>query len=1498
MSRRNTVRSVLLPSCLLLSAMAGEALGQTYASGFLHTPMGGATLGPVQGRRLVVSNLGSSGQDGVSIACDNKTGGACDLDLAQLFATPGASVSARFRESPTIIRGRVSMTALAGNECAMAGDFPGATSVRWVVRDAAGIELASGVVNGPAASCRVSGPGAGQSSQWSVHAEYGFPPNWEAYKHWKARMRSLNHATRVSGLTASPIDGAGSVEFFPIICITSPCPGQWGGLSSIDLQARGLSSLTVSNAAGSKGIARSSSDQPPVDSKVADYYAVGTATLADFCDLPPPVACAPTERKLQVSNIGSSGLDGVEIDFTSGRSLHREGLVHRDLAARNVLLSCSAPISGGAGTPFGGEMVITAKGNGRKNYVGHVTLIKQRVRPNPATGNPMYSFDATGRGAAECTVRMVGSNGAIIGIVVGAPAMTFELSNCPANGSITYIGTCDADGCSVQTCSPTTVVRCSNGQVFDNVARLVCTPLNPTEPGDLIEQIQVTGASVPSVTVSSVQYDTPIFQGGVEIAPVGSASIADPDSTTDERRLVATNIGSSGQDGVEVKWRSSKGGRLTVDIGPMIGPSSSDRTLRTRYKGWDGTIKGRVDLTTTAAGLMRQSCDFSGSGITSVRVTARDSFGNIVGDVTYDGSTAQWGVAVTASNPAISPTMSLTVKPSGYEVKKAIRCRVAGGSMHLSLPDPATGTTIECDAAELEITSACCGTDVILGDLYSAVVTGSGLGNFAVTGAAMHTFDVPFTATGQAVIREECDDADACDAGRVSLTLSNTGTWGYGNALLALGQRQRGSEVTYRQSWGGGGNGASGLGESIWTLHNSSNGGQAVLLAVFEEQVPGARLIGFDATGVGSQTCDVVLLSASGQKLGSATVQPLVRIRKRPEILFQAWEDEITLRSDGIIYSFPGGTQRVTLPGQSEVPGVASMVVRPVHQQRDLCEVDTTQVACLTVNPVKFGGCILRPPTNARLSSIPVSPIGQAVTTVQADGSVHLSNMRLSGGDGASLLLDSQWGGTVWAEMTPLLSPPAAGQTIKIKHKGWDGLIYGNHRVARLPGGGPPRLGNDVDFSSVGATGIEWRLLDSGGNVVDSGTVSGATLSYTMSEIIGTNPVSPPQFGTGMGSGKVQFQDFHFARHTPFHNKLHDATFTVQSLVWSPRSNIACVEFTPVLPLGAPTEGVIRVADLDCDDMSDLVLTDASLSTFDATIRGEGRATLRERFQNGTTPSQDRIVLVVGGLESPDRDGVSVDAGPGATGAGFTELHKCCRGHVIIMKAFDDEGGQAARLSSTFDAPTGTGTLVPDFGTAGAAGVRARLHNDTGDVTGEIELVAGRSLAYSLGSQCFGSDVSWQARSVGGTTEIEVAWCSGIATLPTTTGTVISSIRRIVFSPIAPPAFTIPVQHFIARATFSDGSSMDVTSVIRTATPPSLSCSPADVSGGGADGTTPDGTVDGNDFIAFINSFGIGDASVDPVADIAGGGPLADQPDGTIDGNDFIAFINAFAIGC
>jgi len=76
-------------------------------------------------------------------------------------------------------------------------------------------------------------------------------------------------------------------------------------------------------------------------------------------------------------------------------------------------------------------------------------------------------------------------------------------------------------------------------------------------------------------------------------------------------------------------------------------------------------------------------------------------------------------------------------------------------------------------------------------------------------------------------------------------------------------------------------------------------------------------------------------------------------------------------------------------------------------------------------------------------------------------------------------------------------------------------------------------------------------------------------------------------------------------------------------------------------------------------------------------------------------------------------------------------------------------------------------------------------------------------------------------------------------------------------------------------------------------------CSLADLVGtGGGPLVCGDSTIDGSDFIAFINSFAIGDATIDPLADVAGAGDDGLEPDGTIDGSDFIAFINAFAIGC
>ena len=66
--------------------------------------------------------------------------------------------------------------------------------------------------------------------------------------------------------------------------------------------------------------------------------------------------------------------------------------------------------------------------------------------------------------------------------------------------------------------------------------------------------------------------------------------------------------------------------------------------------------------------------------------------------------------------------------------------------------------------------------------------------------------------------------------------------------------------------------------------------------------------------------------------------------------------------------------------------------------------------------------------------------------------------------------------------------------------------------------------------------------------------------------------------------------------------------------------------------------------------------------------------------------------------------------------------------------------------------------------------------------------------------------------------------------------------------------------------------------------PPAPPACVADIAGETSGG--PDGTVDGADFIAFINAF----SASEPLADI--------DRDGTVDGTDFVLFINAFAAGC
>lgn len=80
----------------------------------------------------------------------------------------------------------------------------------------------------------------------------------------------------------------------------------------------------------------------------------------------------------------------------------------------------------------------------------------------------------------------------------------------------------------------------------------------------------------------------------------------------------------------------------------------------------------------------------------------------------------------------------------------------------------------------------------------------------------------------------------------------------------------------------------------------------------------------------------------------------------------------------------------------------------------------------------------------------------------------------------------------------------ASGGEIKIKHKGWDGLIYGNHRSRPAPGGG---FEQELEFP--GAAAIRHRVFDGNGNPIQDDVTPGDF------RIVNTGVISGPCPGGG-----------------------------------------------------------------------------------------------------------------------------------------------------------------------------------------------------------------------------------------------------------------------------------------------------------------------------------------------------------------------------------------------
>ena len=696
----------------LASAQPG---GDTYVSGLLHQPLGGAVLGPVMDRCVAVSNIGSSGNDGVSIVGNTRNGLGSQVELAAVLNTPGAECHIVYSGMDGQSKGRLDMTGMGAGRCTMTCDYTAlaASGVAWVVRDKIGTILAEGTVSGPTCTMTVLDPvlaSCGSDPFCSMKGDCSADRLAPGPGQTKSIQMRFPNEVVLFGLSTTPIEHAQSISFTRIVCITAPCPGDWTNISTMNVTASGVSEFNTDQPiviTFSLGVAPPGASADTSGS--ARVSGTGDAHLIELCTS--PVGCDAASAKICCTNIGSSGNDGVE--FSLGK------------ATPKLYLSCR----NGPSTPGAADSGMTVEYRIRR-HTGHVTILKLAIVPSPATGAPMHFADATGRGSSQCLVQCVSGTGQVLASAVVSPTQGVELSSC-SGGDISYVGTCDADGYgTVENCNPASPCILSDGTIVFGVARLIFSPINPTTPGGLIGECVVRSKGVEN-TDTEVLFTAPPVKSasGIWAQIVGGSTLNELSSS----RLLVSNIGSSGQDGVEMLY-FAKGGGIVVALDDLLPPSSDSRAIVIRPKGWDGTIKGRITLSRAPGGPITEEYDLTGTGVTGMSWRLLGLDGSVLATGASSGPILAWTLTPeNAATSTMNKTFVITPNAAARDAEQGffdvamivggLTTTPVGGVYGMELtPDPCAGLPENCPPWP---------------DISSMMVTASGLEHLIVSDASL-----------------------------------------------------------------------------------------------------------------------------------------------------------------------------------------------------------------------------------------------------------------------------------------------------------------------------------------------------------------------------------------------------------------------------------------------------------------------------------------------------------------------------------------------------------------------------------------------------------------------------------------------------------------------------------------------------------------------------------------------------------------------------------------
>ncbi|MGD9790835.1 MAG: hypothetical protein AB7Q00_11400 [Phycisphaerales bacterium] len=506
---------------------------------------------------------------------------------------------------------------------------------------------------------------------------------------------------------------------------------------------------------------------------------------------------------------------------------------------------------------------------------------------------------------------------------------------------------------------------------------------------------------------------------------------------------------------------------------------------------------------------------------------------------------------------------------------------------------------------------------------------------------------------------------------------------------------------------------------------------------------------------------------------------------------------------------------------------------------------------------------------------------GAATLEPLAGRRLAVHNLGSSGEDGVEVKLRSVWGGGVSVDVDEVLAAGGSGLAtgIRIRPKGWDGTVKGNLRVSA--GAVPGELIIEHAESTIGTDHFVYRLYDSTGNVLDTGTVASSIAAFTCTPITGGLPgvtstamaierKGPPgQHRSSMrftgGPGAVALQ------------------CTVSGLASAPVPGVHTIEFESI---GSTDDGRTQSIDIDADDLTDLIVGDPHIASLnvpcppwdcassfdDHAISGIGGATIKDfcagEVCDGTDP--EKHIVLVDNLGSSGQDGVSVDFGPVGDGSGLQlgRSGNCCRGHVIIMKLYDDANTENMRVicysvnaipwteKLTCDATATPGAVemevvVYSSGSGGGGG-GSSIYDPNFDFTPTaVRVFSGLTIDVDVLNPC--SNGSW-VKVPGGTGQWwqdAVYRCESTMDFLLPSGEILSG-NAIAIRPVLNPA-TIPPRVRRVEMTSDYGGSLYVDDIPLASPPQCVS----DVDDGTFTGT-PDGGTTIDDLLYFLSRFNLG----------------------------------------